>query len=285
LRSCSSPSSPSSSGAVSGSNGFEAVSNGWYSLAIKPEKMRNHRGKKKREPGLEPRKKKRQPGRGCRETEPGFWQTQPATHHAFIAIFFVLSRGKPRDTRVADHRSPVSSPTPASKTIGKGRKRENRGKRTGKTGGELDQKNQRKKRTKNTEEQKNRNPENGGKIPRAKTETNANIKLRKPTIDITIFSIAPLQIGNKKERRKKRGSKKTGSVFLALPWSQNASKKKRSRKHWISFGHSPFTFSLGSLATGIGPGERMEGRKVVLPIVVQTPTALNLVFTFRSSRP
>jgi len=37
LRSCS---SPSSSGAVSGSNGFEAVSNGWYSLAIKPEKMR-----------------------------------------------------------------------------------------------------------------------------------------------------------------------------------------------------------------------------------------------------
>jgi len=40
LRSCSSPSSPSSSGAISGSNGFEAVSNGWYSLAIKPEKMR-----------------------------------------------------------------------------------------------------------------------------------------------------------------------------------------------------------------------------------------------------
>jgi hypothetical protein len=37
LRSCS---SPSSSGVVSGSNGFEAVSNNWYSLAIKPEKMR-----------------------------------------------------------------------------------------------------------------------------------------------------------------------------------------------------------------------------------------------------
>jgi len=33
-------SSPSSSGAISGSNGFETVSNGWYSLAIKPEKMR-----------------------------------------------------------------------------------------------------------------------------------------------------------------------------------------------------------------------------------------------------
>jgi len=152
-------------------------------------------------------------------------------------------------------------------------------------GGIGPEKPEKKKRTKNTEEQKNQNPENGGKIPRAKTETNASIKLRKPTIDITIFSIAPLQIGNKKERRKKRGSKKTGSVFLALPWSQNASKKKRSRKHWISFGHSPFTFSLGSLATGIGPGERMEGRKAVLPIVVQTPTALNLVFTFRSSRP
>jgi len=44
LRSCSSTSSPSSSGAVSGSNGFEAVSNGWYSLAIKPEKMRERRG-------------------------------------------------------------------------------------------------------------------------------------------------------------------------------------------------------------------------------------------------
>jgi hypothetical protein len=41
LRSCS---SPSSSGAVSGNNGFEAVSNGWYSLAIKPEKMRERRG-------------------------------------------------------------------------------------------------------------------------------------------------------------------------------------------------------------------------------------------------
>jgi len=44
LRSCSSPSSPSSSRAVSGSNGFEAVSNGWYSLAIKPEKMRERQG-------------------------------------------------------------------------------------------------------------------------------------------------------------------------------------------------------------------------------------------------
>jgi len=61
--------------------------------------------------------------------------------------------------------------------------------------------------------------------------------------------------------------------------------KKRSRTHWISFGHSPFTFSLGSLATGIGPGERKEGRKAALPSVVQAPTALNFVFTFRSSRP
>jgi len=67
LRSCSSPSSPSSSGAVSGSNGFEAVSNGWYSLAIKPEKMRNQRVKKRREPGQEPRKKDRTRGGGKRE--------------------------------------------------------------------------------------------------------------------------------------------------------------------------------------------------------------------------
>jgi len=44
LRSCSSPASPSSSGAISGSNGFEAVLNGWYSLAIKPEKMREPGG-------------------------------------------------------------------------------------------------------------------------------------------------------------------------------------------------------------------------------------------------
>jgi len=49
LRSCS---SPSSSGAVSGNNGFEAVSNGWYSLAIKPEKMRE------RERGGESQKRK-----------------------------------------------------------------------------------------------------------------------------------------------------------------------------------------------------------------------------------
>jgi hypothetical protein len=105
----------------------------------------------------------------------------------------------------------------------RGEKERTGGKRTGKAG-ELDPKTRGKKKSKNTEEQKNRNPENGGKIPRAKTETNAIIKLRKPTIDITVFSIAPLQIGNKKERRKKRGSKKTGSVFLALPWSQNASK-------------------------------------------------------------
>lgn len=46
---------------------------------------------------------------GERKTEPGLQQTQPAAHHAFITIFFVLSRGKPRETRVADFRSPVSS--------------------------------------------------------------------------------------------------------------------------------------------------------------------------------
>jgi hypothetical protein len=77
LRSCSSPSSPSSSGAVSGSNGFEAVSNGWYSLAIKPEKMRerrerNHKGsgtKKKKEradfgsPGFFSKKQRRRTNR------------------------------------------------------------------------------------------------------------------------------------------------------------------------------------------------------------------------------
>ncbi|KAJ6893610.1 hypothetical protein NC652_027606 [Populus alba x Populus x berolinensis] len=44
FRSCS---SPSSSGVVSGSNGLEAVSNGWYSLAIKPEKMREREEEKK----------------------------------------------------------------------------------------------------------------------------------------------------------------------------------------------------------------------------------------------
>jgi hypothetical protein len=46
-------------------------------------------------------------------------------------------------------------------------------------------------------------------------------------------------------------------------------KKERSRTHWISYGHSPFSFSLGSLATEIGPGERKERRKVALPSVVQ----------------
>jgi len=62
LRSCSSLSSPSSSGAVSGSNGFEFVSNGWYSLAIKPEKMRNPRGKRKRENRGKNQEKKTEPG-------------------------------------------------------------------------------------------------------------------------------------------------------------------------------------------------------------------------------
>jgi FtsZ-interacting cell division protein YlmF len=90
------------------------------SRKTKTREKQREGGKKKREPGARTKKKKRQPGRGRRETEPGLWQTQPATHHAFIAIFFVPSRGKPRDTRVADHRSPVSSPTPASKTRGKG---------------------------------------------------------------------------------------------------------------------------------------------------------------------
>jgi len=102
--------------------------------------------------------------------------------------------------------------------------RENRGEKNWKSWGIGPENQRQKKRAKNTEEQKKQNPENGGKIPKAKTETNALIKLRKPTIDITVFSIPPLQIGNKKERRKKGGSKKTGSVFLALPWSQNASK-------------------------------------------------------------
>jgi hypothetical protein len=82
----------------------------------------------------------------------------------------------------------------------------------------------RKKRTKNIEEQKNRNPENRGKIPRAKTETNANIKPRKPTIDITVFSIAPCKSETRKKGGRKGDRRKQGSVFLAMPWSQNASK-------------------------------------------------------------
>jgi len=90
----------------------------------------------------------------------------------------------------------------------------------------------------------------------------------------------------KQERKEEEKGIEENRISVSSPALVSKRKqKKRSRKHWISFGHSPFTFSLGSLATGIGPGERMEGRKATLPIVVQTPTALNLVFTFRSSRP
>jgi hypothetical protein len=75
LRSCSSPSSPSSSGAVSGSNGFEVVLNGWYSLAIKPEKMRERKG-----------------GRTKRDRTGKILVPQPAANpRAFTAIVFVLN--------------------------------------------------------------------------------------------------------------------------------------------------------------------------------------------------
>jgi len=91
LRSCSSPSSPSSSGAVSGSNGFEAVSNGWYSLAIKPEKMRNHGGEEKERTGARTKEKRQNRGVRRGETEPGkILVHQPAAPRAFTTIVSVL---------------------------------------------------------------------------------------------------------------------------------------------------------------------------------------------------
>jgi hypothetical protein len=59
---------------------------------------------------------------------------------------------------------------------------------------------------------------------RPKIETIANIKSRKPTINITVFSIAPCKSETRRKERRKGDRRKQGSVFLVLPWSQNASK-------------------------------------------------------------
>jgi hypothetical protein len=101
LRGCSSPSSPSSSGAVSGSNGFEAVSNGWYSLAIKPEKMRNQKGgKRKRENrGKNQEKKDRTRGDEERQNRENFGPSTSSKSSCFYRHCLRLERRRlGRDT-------------------------------------------------------------------------------------------------------------------------------------------------------------------------------------------